>query len=434
MFEKLFESPRVLERHRRAPFAKEREQYLFHLEQLGHSVRRMRDLNALLLRIGVELDIAHDVRIRPAQISAAAEHWIQERTGSHKSTRSNQIAKTDFISLATNWLRFFDRLDEQQACLPFAQELKEFLRHLSDERGLSERTINFRCGSLKPFFLWFHARTDSLAAVTPKTITDYFCSPKTNAWKRATVVAYVQSLRAFFGYAAARGWCGPEIAESIDRPVLYSYESLPQGPQWEDVQRLIGGMSGDDPTRIRDRAAILLLAVYGFRMGEVCRLKLDDIDWRTERILLHRPKLKKRQEYPLAAEVGESIVRYIREVRPRGAYRELFLRLKTPHRPLTSAGFGAAITIHIKRLGLHLPHCGPHSLRHSCATHLLSEGFSLREISDHLGHRSARSTQIYAKVDMPNLRQVALHNLLNWCNTSTRRHWKHPNGHSAISS
>ena len=54
-----------------------------------------------------------------------------------------------------------------------------------------------------------------------------------------------------------------------------------------------------------------------------------------------------------------------------------------------------------------MPYNGPHSLRHACATHLLSEGFSLKEIGDYLGHRSPRSTQIYAKVDRKKLDQVA---------------------------
>ena len=61
----------------------------------------------------------------------------------------------------------------------------------------------------------------------------------------------------------------------------------------------------------------------------------------------------------------------------------------------------------MQALGLHLPHSGPHCLRHACAAHLLSEGFSIKEIGDHLGHRSARSTQIYAKVDERGLREVS---------------------------
>lgn len=62
-------------------------------------------------------------------------------------------------------------------------------------------------------------------------------------------------------------------------------------------------------------------------------------------------------------------------------------------------------------LGISAPHTGPHSLRHACATHLVTEGLSLKEIGDHLGHRSSLSTRIYAKVDLPGLREVAAFDL-----------------------
>ena len=58
-------------------------------------------------------------------------------------------------------------------------------------------------------------------------------------------------------------------------------------------------------------------------------------------------------------------------------------------------------------LGASIPHHGPHALRHACATHLLAQGLSLKEIGDHLGHCDPDTTRIYAKVDLPGLRQVA---------------------------
>jgi site-specific recombinase XerD len=54
-----------------------------------------------------------------------------------------------------------------------------------------------------------------------------------------------------------------------------------------------------------------------------------------------------------------------------------------------------------------IPHHGPHALRHACATRLLAQGLSLKEIGDHLGHRQPDTTRIYAKVDLVGLRSVA---------------------------
>jgi integrase/recombinase XerD len=61
----------------------------------------------------------------------------------------------------------------------------------------------------------------------------------------------------------------------------------------------------------------------------------------------------------------------------------------------------------LRALGVSLRHYGPHALRHACATHLLSQGFTLKEIGDHLGHRLPDTTRLYAKVDLDGLRQVA---------------------------
>ena len=182
--------------------------------------------------------------------------------------------------------------------------------------------------------------------------------------------------------------------------------SLPQGPSWEQVQRLIANLNTDRRSHIRDRAFILLLAVYGLRMGEVSRLTLDDLDWANEKIRVRRLKNKRIQDFPLTIEVGNAILKYIQKVRPRGSWRFLFLTLRKPYRPMNDRGVCSAVVRHIRALGCSLPHYGPHSLRHACATHLLDEGFSLKEISDYLGHCSVESTQIYAKVERRKLVQV----------------------------
>ncbi len=61
----------------------------------------------------------------------------------------------------------------------------------------------------------------------------------------------------------------------------------------------------------------------------------------------------------------------------------------------------------LRARGLRLRHHGPHALRHACAMRLLSQGLSFKHIGDHLGHRSADATAVYAKVDVPSLREVA---------------------------
>ena len=179
------------------------------------------------------------------------------------------------------------------------------------------------------------------------------------------------------------------------------------------MQRLLAASSGDSAGDIRDHAMLLLITVYGLRSGEVRHLCLDDIDWEQEVIRVHRTKQRKTQRYPLVPAAGDAILRYLREVRPRCLRREVFLTQVQPFRSLTAGGFGAKIRKRFLQLALVPPCYGPHGLRHSCATHLLAEGFSMKEIADHLGHVSLAATQIYAKVDVTALREVGQLDLSN---------------------
>ena len=89
----------------------------------------------------------------------------------------------------------------------------------------------------------------------------------------------------------------------------------------------------------------------------------------------------------------------------------MFLKLLAPVGPMSSKGLYAVVAPRMKRLGIQAPRRGPHALRHACAGHLLARGLSLKEIGDHLGHRSPDSTRIYAKVDLQGLREVAAFDL-----------------------
>jgi integrase len=172
-------------------------------------------------------------------------------------------------------------------------------------------------------------------------------------------------------------------------------------------QRLIADTTGHTPAQIRDHVILLLLAVYGFRSGEVAQLRLEDLDWDARLIHLYRSKSRRTQFYPLLPSVGAAIKRYLEQGRTASNRHEIFLTLKAPFRPLSPGCLYHLVSSLLRRLGITSRHRGPHSLRHACATRLVAEGFSLKQIGDHLGHRSAFATRIYAKVDLVGLREVA---------------------------
>ena len=147
-------------------------------------------------------------------------------------------------------------------------------------------------------------------------------------YSRTTIQTCATALRAFFRFAEARGWCRKGLAASIRTPRVFSQASLPLGPSWDDVRRLLAMTEGDQPHNIRARPILMLLAIYGLRRGEVCRLRLEDFDWEHEVFRVVSSKTGRVRTYPLMRSVGDAILRYLQEVRPRSSHRELFLSLQ----------------------------------------------------------------------------------------------------------
>ena len=151
----------------------------------------------------------------------------------------------------------------------------------------------------------------------------------------------------------------------------------------------------------------MLLITYGLRAGEVSGLQLDDLDWQQEMLRVRCPKPGRTHLYPLSRGVGQTILRYLREVRSVQPERTLFLTLKAPIRPLTREVIKGIVSTRIDRLGITDKRRGPHALRHAAAQHLLDQGLSMKAIGDYLGHRSVAATSVYARVHLDALRQVA---------------------------
>lgn len=181
--------------------------------------------------------------------------------------------------------------------------------------------------------------------------------------------------------------------------------ALPRGLEPAQVQALLGSCDRSSADGRRDLAMLTLLARMGLRAGEVAGLRLDDIDWRRGEITIVG-KGNRRDQLPLPADVGETVVAYLRQGRPSTALdRGVFIRIKAPHRGLTSGGVTQAVAAAARRVGLGTIYA--HRLRHSAATAMLASGGSLVEIGQVLRHRRAHTTAAYTKVDIEALRALA---------------------------
>ncbi len=392
MFDQLFSLPAVRARHRNAPLADDRIRFLGHLAELGLSRRTLLEFAPLLLVIVEALDLAN----RP-KVSISQDEIRQKAT----------TKRDAFVSVATRWLQFLGRLEQPvPPASRFADKINVFADFMRHEKDLSPVTIHERCSIVRRVLDRLAIPDGSLCAVSVGQIDNALLGLiSQDGYARRTIQGWTSHLRVFLHFAETRGWCRAGLAAAIQSPRVYTHSLLPMGPPWDEVRRLLAMTEGDRPADIRDRAVLMLLAIYGLRTDEVRHLRLEDFDWDSEKLRVPCPKTRRVRTCPLVRSVGDAILRYLKEVRPQSAHRELFLTLLPPIRPLR--GVWDLVGKRLRKLGVTSPHCGPHALRHACATHLLAEGFSLKEIGDHLGHQQPNTTRIYAKVDFTGLQKVA---------------------------
>ena len=410
MFDQLFERASTIARHATAPFAEERIRYLEYCKQRGDSLAWQLRRAEHLLWIARKLSMRTDLQVTIDEVRALVVSGSdREDTGGPQlhilSTRKRLIGQ------ACAWLRYLGCLREPVEQIPFGSRLDEYCEWAKQERGLSDASIDRFGRTIRQFLRWYGPLGRPLSGIHANDVDAYLALGSGQGWARVTIRNVVDALRAFFRFGAQQGWCPPHLAAAIRGPRIYAQENLPAGPSWADVERLFAGLDPNRPADVRDRAILMLFAIYGLRESEVARLRLDDIDWEHDQLRVPRAKRREPQVYPLLPSVGNALIRYLRSVRRCSPHREVFLTLVSPYRPLSVGGLYDMVSARLKALNVQSIHHGPHCLRHACAARLVAEGLSLKEIGDHLGHRSSSATRVYAKVDLPGLREVAAFDL-----------------------
>lgn len=410
MFEELHLCPWALARHLNAPLAEERAHYLSYCAERGDSQATLATKANRVIYVARQLSKCPNLDLAIERLGAVAcgeksraLAWIQKL-----NTRWSQ---KKFIAVSRPWLRFLGCWREPIVLEPFQKQLDEYCHWMRDLRGLTESTIDTERRYVTEFLRWYAVKQRPFSKVRPIEIDRYLAEGGATRWCRTSVRNVATSLRAFFRYGALRGWSPQSLPDSIQAPRVYEAETLPAGPEWTEVKRMMAATNTDRAKDLRDRPILMLFAIYGLRATEVARLRLEDLDW--ERGLLHVTRVKRRgpQTYPLLPSLRKALICYLQTVRRPSAHREIFLGLQSPFLPLGHGGLYSLVSRRLTALGVRTAHHGPHSLRHACAARLVAQGLSLKEIGDHLGHRSASATRIYAKVDLSGLRQVAAFDL-----------------------
>lgn len=331
----------------------------------------------------------HLTRCRCGRYSRA--HPVNILTGARLFVRHAQGADTPAIRVA-------EPADPQPALL------ESFCEWMRKNRGTSERTLYNYGIPIRELIRRFGEDPSKLDARGLRNFV--LIQSDSTGWagaKRCTT-----ALRMFLRFLIAEGRCRADLLGAIPVLAHWRLSSLPQYLPPEDVERLIDSCDSSSPMDKRNRAILLLLCRLGLRAGDIVQLRVHDIDWKGAWIHVSG-KSRHQTRLPLTQEVGEAIVAYVQDGRPRVYADALFLRSRAPFRALRShAAVSAIVARAIRRAEIKRPGRGAaHLLRHSVASSMLRQGASLQDIAALLRHSCIETTQIYAKVDVTALQQIA---------------------------
>jgi site-specific recombinase XerD len=282
--------------------------------------------------------------------------------------------------------------------------LEEYRCYLLAERGVQAEVARGYLDSVRPFVA-HHAAAGAagLGRLSAADVTA-FLTAQSRRLAPKTAQRLATALRSLLRFWHLQGLTSGPLDQAVPK-VANRRPGLPRPLEPAQVQAMLASCDRGTAAGRRDLAILTLLARMGLRAGEVARLRLDDVNWRLAEVTV-RGKGGRLDRLPLPVDVGSAVAAYLRRGRPATALdRGVFIRVKAPHRSLTSGGVTQAVAAAARRAGLGTVYA--HRLRHSAATAMLAEGASLAEIGQVLRHRRPLTTAVYAKVDTEALRVLA---------------------------
>lgn len=398
MFESIFVAPHTQQRHREALFCEERIAYLQHMRAQGSARHSLRQTAEHLVWLAS--------RMTPEAANGVDADGLKRLFDEPGSKNSPNHYQQRLYLDARRWFQFLGWWREDIQRVEVDPTLVRFVDWMRNERGLSPNTIASWSRWSGHFLCWCHEHDHDLSSLCPPDIDAYLATYSAKGWGRRSVGFIVAMMRVFLRQAASRGECANTLAGAIFGPRVYALESVPAALSWDEVQQVLATANGATEQDIRDRAILMLMAIYGLRRGEIVALRLDQIDWAGRLLHIWRLKRHQPQVYPLVSSVAQALAQYIDVARPTVDVPQVFITLKAPRKAMPPQTLYELVRHRLRAIGVNRLKMGPHALRHACASRMLAQGLTLKEIGDHLGHSSTQATMTYTKVDMNALREV----------------------------
>ncbi|HSX67533.1 tyrosine recombinase XerC [Nocardioides sp.] len=288
----------------------------------------------------------------------------------------------------------------------YAAVLGDFERHLSVERDLTPHTVRAYLGDLSSL-LSHVARLggEGLDDIDLRALRSWLAKQQSLGKARTTIARRATAARVFTAWLLRTGRVAADPGARLASPK--AHRTLPEVLRQDEALALVESASStaadEGPMGVRDAAILELLYATGIRVGELCGLDVDDLDF-DRNVVRVFGKGRKERTVPFGQPASAALKRWLAE--RRGIAREgsgaaLFLGAR-----------GGRVDQRVVRQVVHdrvgsvpgAPDIAPHGLRHTAATHLLEGGADLRTVQELLGHASMATTQVYTHISNDRLR------------------------------
>lgn len=302
-------------------------------------------------------------------------------------------------------------MDESESDLlpeAYASVLAAFERHLAVERDLTPHTVRAYLGDLSSL-LDHVARLggDTLDDIDLRALRSWLAKQQTLGKARTTIARRATAARVFTAWLLRTGRIATDPGARLASPKAHRMlpEVLRQDEALALVETATSAAAEEGPMGIRDAAILELLYATGIRVGELCGLDVDDLDF-DRRVVRVFGKGRKERTVPFGQPAASALRRWLAErqgVAREGSGAALFLGAR-----------GGRVDQRVVRQVVHdrvssvpgAPDIAPHGLRHTAATHLLEGGADLRTVQELLGHASMATTQVYTHISNERLRNA----------------------------
>lgn len=284
------------------------------------------------------------------------------------------------------------------------QDINNFIQYLHQEKHTSANTEVSYARDLNKMSQYLVAQgIDGVQKVTPTVLQSYILYLEKEGRKPSTISRSIASIKAFYHYMEKECHLTSNPSEDLKAPKIE--KKLPTILSTEDVSRLLEQPDGDSAKELRDKAMLELIYATGIRVSELVSLKVEDVNLQMEYLTCadqHRERV-----IPFGDVARDALKKYLTYGRPKMITDEAEERLFTncSGGAMSRQGFWKLVKAYGKKAGIETE-ITPHTLRHSFAAHLVSNGADLKSVQEMLGHADISTTQVYAQMGQTGIREV----------------------------